>query len=75
MDVSYTHGKGRLNFPDSTGSCGWWNAGRKIMGMVPLIPPYFVEHNPAQEGTQENHPWAISLSVCRLPVQRSIASM
>ena len=42
------------------------------MGMVHLIPPYGVESNPAQEGTQENYPWAISLSVCRLPVKRSI---
>ena len=33
------------------------------MGMVHLIPPYCVESNPAQEGTQENHPWAISISV------------
>ena len=66
--------KGRLNFPDSTGFCGWWNACRKTMEMVPLIPPYGGERHPAQQEAQENHPWAISLSVCRVPVKGSIAA-
>ena len=39
------------------------------------MPPYCVERHPAQQEAQENHPWAISISVCRLPVQGSIASM
>ena len=41
--------KGRLNFPDSTGFCGWWNERLKTNGMVHLLPPYCVEHKPAQE--------------------------
>jgi hypothetical protein len=38
--------------------------------MVHLIPPYCVETNPAQQGAQEHHPWAISIAVDRLRVQR-----
>ena len=39
------------------------------MEMVPLMPPYCGERQPAQQEAQENHPWAISISVCRVPVQ------
>src|SRR5262245_3481929 len=35
---------------DSTGFCGWWHEGRKIMELVHLIPPDCVESNPAQQG-------------------------
>ena len=33
------------------------------------MPPYGGERHPAQQEAQENHPWARSLSVCRVPVQ------
>src|SRR5262245_19198763 len=62
-------------FPDSTGFCGWWNDRLKTSGMVQLIPPYCEECHPAQEEVQENHPWAISISVCRLRVKRCIGRM
>jgi hypothetical protein len=46
--------------------------GAKNHRMVPLIPPYCVEVNPAQQRGRENHPWGKSISVCRLQVKRSI---
>jgi hypothetical protein len=33
-------------YPDSTGLCGWWNEHLKTSGMVQLITPYCVKHNP-----------------------------
>jgi hypothetical protein len=69
-------GRGEKCFvlPDSTGFCGWWNARLKTSGMVPLMAPYCVEHHPAQAGAQETPPWARSLSVCRVRVQRCLGS-